>query len=88
MITKNFHSKSLQFGDERPIGYCEFSPNSKLLATASWSGLIKLWNVPESENKMVLRGTILLIQGIRIKLVDSLFILALPFPSLYRPRIW
>lgn len=27
---------SSQIGDVRPISYCQFSPNSKVLATASW----------------------------------------------------
>jgi U4/U6 small nuclear ribonucleoprotein PRP4 len=45
-----------QFGDERPLSYCSFSPNSKLLATGSWSGLIKLWSVPESQQVRSLRG--------------------------------
>ena len=25
-----------QIGDERPISYCQFSPNGRVLATASW----------------------------------------------------
>lgn len=25
-----------QIGDERPLSFCQFSPNSKMLATASW----------------------------------------------------
>ena len=34
-----------QIGDSRPISSCTFSPNDKLIATSSWSGLCKLWNV-------------------------------------------
>ncbi|XP_038063536.1 U4/U6 small nuclear ribonucleoprotein Prp4-like [Patiria miniata] len=45
-----------QIGDTRPISYCQFSPNSKLLATSSWSGLIKLWSVPELKEIRTLRG--------------------------------
>ncbi|KAH6570160.1 hypothetical protein BASA60_006131 [Batrachochytrium salamandrivorans] len=51
-----FETKSLQFGDDRPMGYCTFAPNSKMLATASWSGMIKLWSVPGSEQIGVMRG--------------------------------
>lgn len=36
-----------QIADQRPISHCQFSPNSQLLATSSWSGLCKLWSVPE-----------------------------------------
>jgi U4/U6 small nuclear ribonucleoprotein PRP4 len=46
----------LQFGDDRPLSFCSFSPNSKLLATGSWSGLIKLWSVPGSEALASFRG--------------------------------
>ena len=53
---KTFETKALQFGDDRPLSYCSFSPNSKLLATGSWSGLIKLWSVPESENVHSFKG--------------------------------
>lgn len=45
-----------QIGDTRPISFCQFSPNSKLLATASWSGLIKLWSVPEFKELKTLTG--------------------------------
>ncbi|KAL1505929.1 hypothetical protein ABEB36_005377 [Hypothenemus hampei] len=47
---------SSQIGDTRPISYCTFSPNSKLLATASWSGLCKVWTVPNCELKQTLKG--------------------------------
>ncbi|XP_030391393.1 U4/U6 small nuclear ribonucleoprotein Prp4 [Gopherus flavomarginatus] len=45
-----------QIGDDRPISYCHFSPNSKLLATACWSGLCKLWSVPDCSLVHTLRG--------------------------------
>ncbi|XP_019643680.1 PREDICTED: U4/U6 small nuclear ribonucleoprotein Prp4-like [Branchiostoma belcheri] len=45
-----------QIGDSRPISFCKFSPNSQLLATASWSGLCKLWSVPDCKLVRTLRG--------------------------------
>ncbi|KAJ3270204.1 U4/U6 small nuclear ribonucleoprotein Prp4 [Terramyces sp. JEL0728] len=53
---QDFQTKNLQVGDERPIGFCQFSPNSKLLATTSWAGNIKLWSVPGSEEVYLLKG--------------------------------
>ncbi len=45
-----------QIGDTRPISYCQFSPDSKLLATSSWSGLCKLWSVPNCTQVRTLKG--------------------------------
>lgn len=45
-----------QIGDSRPLSYCQFSPNGKLLATASWSGLCKLWSVPDGNKVRILKG--------------------------------
>lgn len=45
-----------QIGDNRPISYCSFSPDSKMIATSSWSGLCKLWTVPDSKLIRPLRG--------------------------------
>lgn len=45
-----------QIGDVRPLSYCEFSPNGKILAVASWSGLCKLWSVPDCQLIRQLRG--------------------------------
>ncbi|KAJ3052269.1 U4/U6 small nuclear ribonucleoprotein Prp4, partial [Rhizophlyctis rosea] len=53
---KTFETKSLQYGDERPLSYCSFAPNSKVIATASFSGTLKLWSVPQLEKLHTLRG--------------------------------
>ncbi|KAK7575478.1 hypothetical protein V9T40_011764 [Parthenolecanium corni] len=45
-----------QIGDDRPISYCTFSPDSSMIATASWSGLCKLWSVPGCELLRTFRG--------------------------------
>jgi len=53
---QSFTNEASQIGDSRPISYCEFSPNSEMLATSSWSGLCKLWSIPACEEIRVLRG--------------------------------
>jgi len=45
-----------QIGDDRPVSYCTFSPNSAYLATGSFGGSVKLWNVPGADLKMTFRG--------------------------------
>lgn len=40
----------------RPLSYCEFSPDSSMLATASWSGLCNLWSVPDCKVVRTLDG--------------------------------
>ncbi|KZW00055.1 WD40 repeat-like protein [Exidia glandulosa HHB12029] len=35
-----------QVGDERPLSQVRFSPDGKYLATGSWAGNVKVWNVP------------------------------------------
>lgn len=58
-LQKKLHVLSIhssQIGDTRPISFCQFSPNSEMLATASWSGLCKVWSVPGCELIQTLRG--------------------------------
>ena len=45
-----------QIGDTRPISFCHFSPNSQMVATASWSGQCKIWSVPACTTLHTLRG--------------------------------
>lgn len=53
---KTLEVEASQIADTRPISWCSFSPDSKLLATGSWSGLCKLWSVPDCRELLVMRG--------------------------------
>lgn len=45
-----------QIVDARPVSWCQFSPDNKMLATGSWSGVCKLWSVPDCKEIRPLRG--------------------------------
>ncbi|KAE9388564.1 U4/U6 snRNP-specific spliceosomal protein [Gymnopus androsaceus JB14] len=53
---KKFSILGSQIGDERPISQVRFSPNNEILVTGSWSGTVKLWNVPSCTPIRSLRG--------------------------------
>ncbi|KAG0147078.1 hypothetical protein CROQUDRAFT_656542 [Cronartium quercuum f. sp. fusiforme G11] len=60
---KTYTNLGSQVGDERPISMVRFSPNSQLLASGSWTGTAKVWNVPsctpyadEKDSKNVFKG--------------------------------
>lgn len=36
MLLQNLSNSASQVGDERPISFCQFSPDSQQLATCSW----------------------------------------------------
>ncbi|XP_059081473.1 U4/U6 small nuclear ribonucleoprotein Prp4-like [Tigriopus californicus] len=55
-MLKGLDLEASQIADTRPISWCEFSPDSQLLATGSWSGLCKLWSVPDCQEVLTLRG--------------------------------
>ncbi|CAH2101529.1 unnamed protein product [Euphydryas editha] len=45
-----------QIGDTRPISFCRFSSDSQMLITSSWSGLVKVWSVPDCKLLQTLVG--------------------------------
>jgi U4/U6 small nuclear ribonucleoprotein PRP4 len=54
--SKKFANLGSQIGDDRPISQVRFAPNNEILATGSWSGTVKLWNVPACTPIRSLRG--------------------------------
>jgi U4/U6 small nuclear ribonucleoprotein PRP4 len=53
---RTFGNYASQVGDTRPLSFCQFSPNSEMLATSSWTGLCKLWSVPDCKEIKTLKG--------------------------------
>lgn len=53
---KSLDVQASQIVDTRPVSWCQFSPDSKLLVTGSWSGLCKLWTLPDCNELRALRG--------------------------------
>jgi U4/U6 small nuclear ribonucleoprotein PRP4 len=60
IIVKTFSNLGSQIGDERPISLVRFAPNGQVLATGSWSGSVKLWNVPACTPIRTLRGELVI----------------------------
>lgn len=52
---KEFRTEISQLGDERPMSSCSFSPNGRLLATSSWTGICRIWTAEGTDPK-TLRG--------------------------------
>nr|CAH8843309.1 unnamed protein product [Trichobilharzia regenti] len=55
-VLRNTNLLCSQVGDVRPLSMCRFSPDGKQLATASWSGLCRLWSMPDCNLVLNLRG--------------------------------
>lgn len=53
---QRFTSLGSQPADERPISVVRFSPDGQQLATGSWSGALRLWNVPSASQRKDFRG--------------------------------
>jgi U4/U6 small nuclear ribonucleoprotein PRP4 len=53
-----------QIASDRPIGTVRFAPNGALLAAGTWSGTIKVLDVPNLADKLMLRGHTDVVSGI------------------------
>ena len=53
---KGVSNQLSNFADERPISFVCFAPGSSMVATGSWSALVKLWSVPDCKCIGTLKG--------------------------------
>lgn len=53
---RKFTNLGSQIGDSRPVSIVRFSPNGKILGTGSWSGGVKLWDIPSANALKTMRG--------------------------------
>lgn len=45
-----------EIGDDRPLTGCSFSHDGSFLATCAWSGITKIWSMPEVSKQATLKG--------------------------------
>lgn len=48
--------QSTEIGDDRPLACCAFSPSGQQLASAAWSGLVKLWDMPACAKQLTIKA--------------------------------
>lgn len=56
-----------QVGDTRPLSHCAFNFDSSLLLTSSWSGMCKVWSVPDCTLLSTLRGHSAYVGGVAFR---------------------
>ncbi|DBB14069.1 TPA: hypothetical protein ACH3X3_001030 [Trebouxia sp. C0006] len=55
-LMRKVTNQSSEIADDRPSAACEFSPDGSTLATGAWSGLLKLWSVPDCQKKLTIKA--------------------------------
>ena len=56
VAARTVSNQSSEIGDERPISACAFRPDGAQLATAAWSGLLKLWSLPHCQRQLTIKA--------------------------------
>ncbi|XP_044331188.1 U4/U6 small nuclear ribonucleoprotein PRP4-like protein [Triticum aestivum] len=52
----DFALERSEIGDDRPLTGCSFSRDASMLATSSWSGIVKVWSMPQIAKIATLKG--------------------------------
>ncbi|XP_078442813.1 WD-40 repeat family protein / small nuclear ribonucleoprotein Prp4p-like protein [Wolffia australiana] len=55
-LASGFSLDCSEIGDDRPLTGCSFSRDGSLLATSSWSGVTKIWSMPDVKRVSALKG--------------------------------
>ncbi|DBA65631.1 TPA: hypothetical protein ACH3X2_002690 [Trebouxia sp. C0005] len=55
-LMRKVTNQSSEIADDRPSAACEFAPDGSTLATGAWSGLLKLWLVPDCQKKLTIKA--------------------------------
>ncbi len=53
---EGFNLVASQVGDDRPLSYCTFLPDSEHLITTSWNGACKMWRAKDSAMVQLFNG--------------------------------
>lgn len=61
----------IQVGDERPLTQGKFSPDGQVFATTGWTGLVKLWSVPDGKHLKTLKGPETRCHGLAFAPIDE-----------------
>lgn len=61
---QGFELYGSQIASDRPIAGIRFSPNNEYIASGSWTGTIKIMDIPNLETKYTLRGHKELVSGL------------------------
>ena len=57
-------NQASEIGDDRPLTSCEFSPQGLSFASASFTGTVKVWTVPNLSKSLTIRAHDTRITGI------------------------
>ncbi|KAJ8656388.1 hypothetical protein O0I10_007956 [Lichtheimia ornata] len=53
---KGYTNWASQIADERPVAQVAFTPDSSMLVTGAWSGVCRLWSIPQCEPLITFKG--------------------------------
>lgn len=75
-VAGEFQMDCSEIGDERPLSGCSFSNDGSMLATSAWSGVTKIWSMPQVTKIATLKGHKERVTDVTFSPVDNLLVTA------------